>query len=157
MCPRIPKVHTMRGLVKAQGLLFKSSFHFSLKNHFPVMHGMQFLPQSSPQVPAKTRKSIRKVPCEEGKESGQQDRHRTEPYRADGFNWCKGSCTFSPLASRTDAHAHRQSPHAHTPGHAHMYITRAHIPGHMRPHAHAAQVCDVSRLLLLYVRLRGRW
>lgn len=120
------------------------------------MQGRHFLPQSSPQVPARTRKSINKMPCEEGKEWGQQDQCRRSSVLRDGLNWHKGSCTFlpqPPIRTRVRIYTAR----------THIYLgmrtctPRVHIYPGMRRHAHTTQVCDFRRLLLFSVPHRGRW
>ena len=131
MCPTIPKVHTMRGLVKAQGLLFKSSCHFSLKNHFLLCmecsfchsHHLMFLPEQGDQLGKYRAKKERGGGSKTG--AGQSS------ISQNGLNWQKPSCTFSPFTIPTDMHAHRDTVHAHSPGHAYMHTTHMHTPGHV--------------------------
>lgn len=88
------------------------------------MHGTQFLPQSSPQVPARTRKSIRKYPWRRKKGGDSKTGAGWSSVVQDGLNWHKRSCTFSPFTTPTNTQAHtctytRACAHTH---HTYIYI-----------------------------------
>lgn len=140
MCPRIPKVHTMRGLVKAQGLLLKSSCHFSLKNHFLLCMECSFCHSPHPRFLPRQENQLEKYHVKKERSGGSKTGAGQSSVVPNGLNWCKGSCTFSPLASCTDRHAHRHSTRAHIPEHVHMYIMHARIPGHAHTCIHRTSV-----------------
>lgn len=129
MCQRIPHVHTLKDFSESSGPLFKSSCHFSLKNHFLLcmegcfccIHNPTFLlgQQSSLRKCSLKKEGARELCSETGVEWSGCEQHSLKWHRMILHHLLP---SFSPFVPLNHMPVHMRTTHTHRPGHAHTCV-----------------------------------